>query len=78
MTPVASYLSLGDLSDNRAEAHKIQVYTARFSLINSQLYKRSFGKPYLKCLTQKKGQYILAELHDRICENHPGGRTLSH
>ena len=34
MTPVVRYLSLWELSDNRAEAHKIQVQAARFSLIN--------------------------------------------
>ena len=53
MTPVACYLSLGELPDNRAEAHRIQVQAARFSLINGQLYKRSLGRPYFKCLTQQ-------------------------
>ena len=41
------------------------------------MYKWSLGWPYLKCLTQQQGQYILAELHDRIFGNHPGGRTLA-
>ena len=35
MTLVARYLSSGELPNNRAEAHKIQVQAARFSLINS-------------------------------------------
>ena len=78
MTLVARYLCLEELLDNRAEAHKIQVQASRFSLINSQLYKWSLGRPYLKCLTQQQGQYILAELHDGICGNHPSGRTLAH
>ena len=30
------------------------------------------------CLTPEQGQYILAKLHEGICENHPGGRTLAH
>ena len=34
--------------------------------------------PYLKCLTQQQGQYILAELHEGICGNHLSGRTLAH
>ena len=34
MTLVVHYLSSGELPDNRAEAHKIQVQEARFSLIN--------------------------------------------
>ena len=34
--------------------------------------------PYLKCLSTKQGHYVLAELHEGICGNHPGGRTLAH
>ena len=52
MTPVVHYLSSGELPDNRAEAQKIQVQAARFSLVNRQMYKQSLGRPYLKCLTQ--------------------------
>ena len=46
--------------------------------MDGQLYKRSLGGPYLKCLTPEQGQYVLAELHEGIYENHPGGRTLAH
>ena len=78
MTPIARYLSSGELPDNKAEAHKIQVQAAQFSLINGYLYKSSLGGPYFKCLTYQQGQYILEELHNRIYENHLGGRTLVH
>ena len=78
MTPIVRYLSSGELPDNKVEAHNIQVQVARFSLINNQLYKRSLCGPYLKCLTHQEGQYILVELHDGICENHPGSKTLVH
>ena len=30
------------------------------------------------CLTPEQGQYVLAELHEGICVNYPGGRTLAH
>ena len=60
------------------EAHKIQVQASRFSLVNRQLYKWSLDEPYLKCLTPQQGQYILAELHEGICGNHPSIRTLAH
>ena len=78
MTPIARNLNSRELSDNRAEARKIQVQATRFSLINGQLYKQSLGEPYLKCLTYQQGQYILAELHNGICENHPSGKMLTH
>ena len=49
---IVRYLSLGEFLDNRAETNKIQLQTARFSLINGQLYKRPLAELYLKCLTQ--------------------------
>ena len=51
MTPIARYLSLGELPNNRTEVHKIQVQVTRFFLANDRLYKRSLNGPYLKCLT---------------------------
>ena len=66
ITQLARYLSSGELLNNKAEARKIQVQAARFSLINGEYYKWSLGGPYLKFLTQQHGQYILAELHDGI------------
>ena len=78
MTPIVRYLSSRELPDDKTDAHKIQVQAAWFSLVNSKLYKRSLDKPYLKCLTYQQGQYVSVELHDRVCRNHPSGRTLAH
>ena len=60
------YLSSGELLNNKDEAHKVQVQATRFSLVNGQLYKWSLDGPYLKCLIAQQGQYILAELHERV------------
>ena len=78
MDPFSLYLSTGQLPSKRNKTHKIQVQTARFSLVDGQLFKRSVGGPYLKCLTPEQSQYVLAELHEGICGNHPRGRTLAH
>ena len=51
---------------------------ARFTLIGDCLYRRSFGGPYLKCLNSTKTQYVLAELHEGMCDNHTRGRSLVH
>ena len=51
LTPIAHYLSSGELLDNRVKVHKVQVQAVRFSLVNGQLYKRSLDGLYLKCLT---------------------------
>ena len=78
MDPIRLYIATGELPNDRSEAHKIQIQSARFSLVDDQLYKRSLGGPYLKCLTPEQGQYVLAELQEGICGNHPGGRSLAH
>ena len=36
------------------------------------------GGPYLLCLHLDKVSEILAELHDEVCGNHVGGRSLAH
>ena len=51
---------------------------ARFTLIGDCLYRRSFGGPYLRCLDSTEAQYVLAKLHEGICSNHTGGRSLAH
>ena len=78
MDPIRLYISTGKLPNDIGKAHKIQIQSTRFSLVDGQLYKRSLGEPYLKCLTPEQDQYVLVELHEGICENHPGGRTLAH
>ena len=78
MTPIVHYLSSGEFPDNRIEAHKVQVQAARFSLVNRQLNKRYIDGSYLKCLTSQQGQYVLAELHEGRCGNHPCGRNLAY
>ena len=74
---LVQYINTRKLPNKRDKAHKIQIQSARFSLVNVQLFKRSLDGPYLKCLTTKQGQYVLAELHEGICGNHPSGRTLA-
>ena len=78
MDPILQYINTGELPDDRNKAHKIQIPSVRFSLVNRQLFKRSLDGSYLKCLTTDQGQYVLAELCEGICGNHPGDRTLAH
>ena len=77
MDPIVQYINMGELPNDRNKAQKIQIQSTMFSLVNGQLFKRSLDGPYLKCLTTEHGQYVLAELHEGICGNHPGGKTLA-
>nr|CAN72485.1 hypothetical protein VITISV_002718 [Vitis vinifera] len=75
---IAKYLRTGTLPEDPKQAHKIRVQASRFTLIGGYLYKRSFTGPYLRCLGHSEAQYVLAELHEGICGNHTGGRSLAH
>ena len=78
MDPIVQYINKGELPYDKNKAHKVRIQLARFSLVNEQLLKRSLDGSYLKCLTTEQGHYVLSELHEGICGNHPGGRTLAH
>ena len=51
MDPIAQYISTGELPNEKDKAHKVRIQSARFSLLDGQLFKRSLDGPYLKCLT---------------------------
>ena len=49
---------------------------ARFTILNDTLYKRGFSMPYLKCVDEEEAKYILEEIHERVCRDHSGLRSL--
>ena len=65
---IIGYLRTGTLPEDPKQAHKILVQAARFTLIGGHLYKRSFTSPYLRCLNRSEALYVLAELHEGVCE----------
>ena len=78
MLDIIKYLKIGEILEDGKQAHKLYIQAACFTLINDQLYKRSFGGSYLKCLSQPEAKYVLAKLYEGICHNYLGGRTLAH
>ena len=49
---------------------------ARFTILNDILYKRRFSMPYLKCIDEEEAKYILKEIHEGVCGDHVGPRSL--
>ena len=76
MTPIVAFLQDGHLPQNTEEAKKVKKKAARFTILNDTLYKRGFSMPYLKCVDKEEAQYILAEIHQGICGDHAGPRSL--
>ena len=77
-TPLIAYLQSGTLLDGKDAARKLKVRASRFVLIRDVLYKRGFSRLYLKCLSHNEADYVMREVHEGICENHSGARSLVH
>jgi len=74
MTPVIQYLRDDTCKPEQEKAMKQQC--ARYTMINEDLYQRGYSTPLLKCITSKRAEYILAEIHEGVCGNHSGARTM--
>ena len=76
MDPIWDYLIDERLPDDPKEASKLMTRSARFTIQKGSLYKRGFFAPILKCVAGKDVDYVLREVHEGVCGNHIGARTL--
>ncbi|KAM2797982.1 hypothetical protein COP1_002989 [Malus domestica] len=78
MTPIVNYLTKGIQPEDLVEARKLQMKAVRYAIFSDTLYRRSFSGPYLRCLNPRQSEWVLRELHEGMCGNHSGGRSLAH
>ena len=78
MTPIVDHLKEGKLPQERDEAHKLRIKSAKYIIMDEVLYKRGFSQPYLRCLALDEASYVLREVHERVCGNQFGARSLVH
>ena len=79
MDPIVLFLKEDVLPKDKYEADKIWRKASQFWLSEDQkLYKISFFGPYLLCAHLEAVELLLEELHEGICGNHTGGRSLSY
>ena len=76
--PLIAYLRSGILPDEKDAARKMKVQASRFVLIRDVLYKRGFSRPYLRCLCHDEADCVMKEVHEGICGNLSGVRSLVH
>ena len=76
MTPIISFLQDGPFPQDAEEAKKIKKRAAKFTILNDTLYMRGFSMPYLKCVDEDETKYILEEIHEGVCGDHAGPRSL--
>jgi hypothetical protein len=74
--PFSNYLITGDLPQDEAEARQLQRRAQAYTIINSELYKRSVSGIFQKCIEQKEGIELLREIHQGACGHHASSRAL--
>lgn len=75
MSPIIEFLQ-GIQPEDRDEAKKLHRQSAHYLLQGGVLYKREYSLPLLKCLAPDEADYVLQEVHERICGNHTEARTM--
>ncbi|XP_074377813.1 uncharacterized protein LOC141719323 [Apium graveolens] len=76
MTSILAYIHKGTLPEDKFKVQRLYYQAARYVVYDEVLYKRGFNQPLLRCVDEKKGNYILREVHEGICGNHSGGNSL--
>ncbi|GJY23813.1 reverse transcriptase domain-containing protein [Tanacetum coccineum] len=76
MTPIMKYLKDGTLPDDRKEASKLCIKARQYELLEGVLYRRSFLKPWLKCVGPLQADYVIREIHEGSCSMHAGPRSV--
>ena len=77
MTPIVRYLKEGWLLEDKVKARKIQIKVACFVIIDDVLYRQGYSLPYLRCANSEEVDYVLYEIHEGVCRNHVGERSLA-
>ena len=78
MTPIISSLVKEELPLEKNEARALRRRTVHYAFKFKKLYKRGFYVPPLKCVRPERDLYVMQEIHEGVCGNHSGPRTLFH
>jgi len=65
MTTAIQYLK--DETCKPEQEKEMKQQCALYTMINKDLYRRGYSTPLLKCITSKRAEYILAEIHEGVC-----------
>ncbi|GJV03552.1 reverse transcriptase domain-containing protein [Tanacetum coccineum] len=74
--PNIEYLKDGNLPGDRKEARKLRIKARQYELLEGILYKRSFLKPWLRCVGPLQADYVIREIHEGSCSMHAGPRSV--
>ncbi|VFQ93311.1 unnamed protein product, partial [Cuscuta campestris] len=64
MYDLMEYLMNGTLPEQDDRARKVKLRAPRFQVLDGKLYKRAFGGPLLRCLTNREAERVIVEVHE--------------
>ncbi|GKC63909.1 reverse transcriptase domain-containing protein [Tanacetum coccineum] len=70
------YLRDGTLPEDSKDASKLYVKARQYELLQGVLYRRSFLKPWLRCVRPLQADYVIREIHEGSCSLHAGPRSV--
>ncbi|PKA65147.1 RNA-directed DNA polymerase like [Apostasia shenzhenica] len=76
MDMILDYLKGGTQPDDRREAQKLKLICAKYTLVNGELYRRSYAKPLTKWLRFEEALKVMEVVHQGECGTHARGRSL--
>ncbi|GJX11599.1 reverse transcriptase domain-containing protein [Tanacetum coccineum] len=76
ITPITEYLKDGVLPDDKKEASKLRIKARQYELMDEILYRRSFLRPWLRCVGPLQADYVIREIHEGSCSMHAGPRSV--
>ena len=74
---IIDYLVNGTFPMERLESRRLQIRAARYYMWNDIFIRRSYTGSHLCCLTPTDDLKVLSSIHEGICGNHSGGRSLA-
>jgi hypothetical protein len=74
--PFSNYLITGNLPHDEVEARRIPRRVGAYTIINSELYKRTVLGIFQKCIEPEEGIELLKEIHQGECGHHASSRAL--
>ncbi|GJY82807.1 reverse transcriptase domain-containing protein [Tanacetum coccineum] len=76
MTPIMEYLKDETLPDDKKEASKLRIKARQYELWEGVVYRRSFLRPWLRCVGPLQADYMIREIHEGSCSMHVGPRSV--
>ena len=70
MDRIVDYLKNCKEPRDKSQAKKLRIKVARYTLLDEVLYKKSFSRPLLRCVTREESEAVLKSIHSRVCGNH--------